>query len=517
MPEFFDKTHGAWEFPKDSVVTPIKGKDKGLRAVVEAPTSKGAQIRFDDGRAKTSKYTTLRPVKKAPVTFTEAQFTKEYLTNFQTFKELSSIKKPWEHGYYFTKNSYGTCYCSQKFIAFNLPYIQQGKRDSILDTVLHEIAHALAGCNAGHGSVWQAMAKKIGCTGKPCKDAETSGVDLQQTTGAQAKKSILICSDCGSTAENYSCNECGGRSILYSINKYGAGAFESGKKIGLAKNQLDQIVSDYAKLSKFIANSESAYIRRNSNIQSIGNYVERLQSTFNNANLAREGTVLTHLDELTSFVRKVMNSFLKRSNFKTMPDGVDYVSLLESFLVTITGKTPTARKKSPPKLNPIARDSKYKYVCMNCGSGEAGYKRRITVQPVCPDCNKEMTYMYSYIRSGYVLQDEPFLSSSDMADLDKVTSILGKWPESTKIGANHDDIKSKLERLKRFYNSNLMRRYQFVWDNISGLDYGVIRYYDSWIKTDEFDNMNFDTVPKEDVIWAIDRYRELHKQVNIRN
>jgi hypothetical protein len=36
------------------------------------------------------------------------------------------------------------------------------------ETILHEIAHALAGPHAGHGPKWVAQAKAIGCDGKRC-------------------------------------------------------------------------------------------------------------------------------------------------------------------------------------------------------------------------------------------------------------------------------------------------------------------------------------------------------------
>lgn len=40
--------------------------------------------------------------------------------------------------------------------------------DQVRDTILHEIAHALAGPNEGHGKVWKVLAKSIGCSGERC-------------------------------------------------------------------------------------------------------------------------------------------------------------------------------------------------------------------------------------------------------------------------------------------------------------------------------------------------------------
>ncbi len=41
----------------------------------------------------------------------------------------------------------------------------------MLDTLLHEIAHALAGPEAGHGPAWKAVAVRIGATPRACDDS----------------------------------------------------------------------------------------------------------------------------------------------------------------------------------------------------------------------------------------------------------------------------------------------------------------------------------------------------------
>ena len=40
----------------------------------------------------------------------------------------------------------------------------EGSEEQIRDTVLHEIAHAIAGHGAGHGPLWKATARRIGAT-----------------------------------------------------------------------------------------------------------------------------------------------------------------------------------------------------------------------------------------------------------------------------------------------------------------------------------------------------------------
>ena len=40
----------------------------------------------------------------------------------------------------------------------------------LIDTILHEIAHAIAGYEANHNSLWKDIALNIGCSGKVCGD-----------------------------------------------------------------------------------------------------------------------------------------------------------------------------------------------------------------------------------------------------------------------------------------------------------------------------------------------------------
>ncbi len=70
------------------------------------------------------------------------------------------------------KRRLGGCHFRQKTIGLSRQYIAVEKDDVIRDTILHEIAHALAGPDEGHGPVWKETAARIGATPKRCADAE---------------------------------------------------------------------------------------------------------------------------------------------------------------------------------------------------------------------------------------------------------------------------------------------------------------------------------------------------------
>jgi len=68
------------------------------------------------------------------------------------------------------KTSLGICYYNDKSIRISKHFLRGPTctESKMRDTVLHEIAHALAGPKTGHGKKWKEMAKQIGCSAKTC-------------------------------------------------------------------------------------------------------------------------------------------------------------------------------------------------------------------------------------------------------------------------------------------------------------------------------------------------------------
>lgn len=75
----------------------------------------------------------------------------------------------------------------------------------VLDTILHEVAHALAGPKAAHGPIWKKMAMDIGCTGHRCHSFSfsTARYKLKCPCGAvdtyrtRVRKEVrLVCTKC---------------------------------------------------------------------------------------------------------------------------------------------------------------------------------------------------------------------------------------------------------------------------------------------------------------------------------
>ena len=60
----------------------------------------------------------------------------------------------------------GLCTYRTRTISVGEVYAAAADEADVRDTILHEIAHALVGSSHGHGPVWKAKARELGCTPK---------------------------------------------------------------------------------------------------------------------------------------------------------------------------------------------------------------------------------------------------------------------------------------------------------------------------------------------------------------
>lgn len=88
----------------------------------------------------------------------------------------------------------GVCRYDRSVIGLSAPLMRLYDEAEVRETILHEIAHALAGARAGHGPRWRAIARRIGSTGARCIDD-----DAPRVPGAWVGR----CDWCGYTVELY--------------------------------------------------------------------------------------------------------------------------------------------------------------------------------------------------------------------------------------------------------------------------------------------------------------------------
>ena len=70
----------------------------------------------------------------------------------------------WTLAFVESRRRLGDCWYDQMLIRIARRHAIEDREAAIRDTVLHEIAHALAGPKAGHGPLWKAIARRIGAT-----------------------------------------------------------------------------------------------------------------------------------------------------------------------------------------------------------------------------------------------------------------------------------------------------------------------------------------------------------------
>ena len=70
----------------------------------------------------------------------------------------------WTLAFAESRSRLGDCDFNDRQIRIGRDHALEGNEEEIRDTVLHEIAHAIAGPEAGHGPLWKATVRRIGAT-----------------------------------------------------------------------------------------------------------------------------------------------------------------------------------------------------------------------------------------------------------------------------------------------------------------------------------------------------------------
>ncbi len=115
-----------------------------------------------------------------------------YTINGNTIK-ITDYGYSFDYGNY--KRAFGKCNITKKIISLSKPWVSENLDNNaqIVDTIKHEIAHAIAYepyKNASHDHVWKSVAKQVGAKPQSCFNAQKNG--LKQPRG----KYIYVCPAC---------------------------------------------------------------------------------------------------------------------------------------------------------------------------------------------------------------------------------------------------------------------------------------------------------------------------------
>jgi predicted SprT family Zn-dependent metalloprotease len=79
--------------------------------------------------------------------------------------------RDWSFAFNWRKRSMGLCVFKNRRIELSVYFVERNNYEEILDTILHEIAHALVGPSHGHDGVWKRKCLEIGARPVRCGDA----------------------------------------------------------------------------------------------------------------------------------------------------------------------------------------------------------------------------------------------------------------------------------------------------------------------------------------------------------
>jgi ribosomal protein S27E len=153
----------------------------------------------------------------------------------------------WRFSFTKSQRSFGTCSYNYREITLSAPLVMVNDEKRVMNTILHEIAHALTPKH-NHDAVWVAKAREIGCTGQKCWKPVRFGGDT-----VEVKRWLRTCPKCAHEVEcvgkgsRYTyCRECGHHVVRSTDEKFKwsqSEVFKAVNKIDTVK--ITERVADY--------------------------------------------------------------------------------------------------------------------------------------------------------------------------------------------------------------------------------------------------------------------------------
>ena len=110
----------------------------------------------------------------------------------QLLREHGLWEQGWRAAADMAKRRAGVCRYRRRIIGLSVPLTALNTWEQTVDTIRHEIAHALVGPGHAHDAVWQAMATRLGAAPKACCVMKTPPGRYQ-----------LHCTRCGKLVREY--------------------------------------------------------------------------------------------------------------------------------------------------------------------------------------------------------------------------------------------------------------------------------------------------------------------------
>lgn len=106
----------------------------------------------------------------------------------------------------------GLCSYRRKVISLSRHFVTMNDAGQVTDTILHEIAHVLAGPAAKHGYQWKVIARSIGCSSDRCYDAAEVAMPAPKWIGVCECGACRVARDrLTDRIKRATCRHCGSR------------------------------------------------------------------------------------------------------------------------------------------------------------------------------------------------------------------------------------------------------------------------------------------------------------------
>lgn len=133
----------------------------------------------------------------------------------------------WSFQFDRAKVRFGACNYRDKIISLSKHLTEINSEKIVKNTILHEIAHALAGKQNNHNKIWKAEAIRIGCSAERCYSSKTVNIppkkytaeclSCKQTFQTQKKRHKAACALCCKKYNNNKYSE--KYNIIFRMNK----------------------------------------------------------------------------------------------------------------------------------------------------------------------------------------------------------------------------------------------------------------------------------------------------------
>lgn len=108
--------------------------------------------------------------------WTLSKMNKQQVTDIANNLLVEHDLEDWSFQFNSAKRRLGYCYYTGKIISIS-KHMLDLPDEKIKNTLLHEVAHALAGIDAGHSYCWKRVARSLGCD---AKTASSTGMSVHR-------------------------------------------------------------------------------------------------------------------------------------------------------------------------------------------------------------------------------------------------------------------------------------------------------------------------------------------------